>query len=257
MLKIIKELPKNTAIGEFAGRDSVAAIIKALEDETITNILPIASFAPTEYGDFEVLKSNYEQMVTRIQKLYGNGRKVHPLTYYSNPDLWSIINGRFLDFNVKNFGFYTPCIGCHAYLHLVRIPIALKLGSRIITGERESHDGRIKLNQTSEALDAYVKIAKHFNVDLIMPIRYMEDGDQVKDLIGWEWEEGKAHQSCAFSGNYIEPDGSVYYDKERVQSYLDGFLYPVCTVLGEELIKDEDVTRDQMIKAVRDRGGIF
>lgn len=257
VLNMIKDLPKNTVIGEFAGRDSVAAIIKALEDESITSVLPIATFAPTEYGDFDILKLNYEQMIKRIQEIYGNRKNIYPLTYYSNPDLWSIINGRFLDFNVKNFGFYTPCIGCHAYFHLVRIPLALKLGSRIISGERESHDGRIKLNQTSEALDAYIKIAKYFNVDLIMPIRYMEDGDKVKDLIGWEWEEGKAHQSCAFSGNYIDPDGSVYYDKNRIQTYLEGFLYPICKVLGEELIKDPDVTRDLMIKAIKDRSGLF
>ncbi len=257
MFNMIKDLPKDTVIGEFAGRDSVAAIIKALEDDTIINILPIASYAPTEYGDFEILKSNYEQMLIRIQKLYGDKKKIYPLMYYSNPDLWGIINGRFLDFNVKSFGFYTPCIGCHAYFHLLRVPIALKLGSKIISGERESHDGRIKLNQTAEALDSYIKIAKYFDVELIMPIRYMKDGNEIKDLIGWDWEEGKAHQSCAFSGNYQSPDGSVYYNKERVQKYLDGYLYPVCTVIGEELIKDENANREVMIKAIKDRGEIF
>ena len=43
--RIIKELPNDVVIGEFAGRDSVAAIIKALEDESINRILPVASFS--------------------------------------------------------------------------------------------------------------------------------------------------------------------------------------------------------------------
>ncbi len=257
MLNMIKDLPKDTVIGEFAGRDSVAAIMKALEDESIVNILPIASFAPTEYGDFDILKTNYEQMLLRIQKLYGDRKKIFPLLFYSNSNLWSVINGRFLDFNVKNFGVYTPCIGCHAYFHLVRIPLALKLGARIISGERESHDGRIKLNQTAESLDTYIKIAKHFGVELIMPIRHMKDGGEVKELIGWDWEEGKAHQSCAFSGNYLSVDGSVDYDKEKVNKYLDLFLYPICTVLGKVLIEDENASKDMMIKAIKERGGIF
>lgn len=55
--KEISALPPDTVIGEFAGRDSVAAILKALEDDSITNILPIATFAPTEYGDFEILEA--------------------------------------------------------------------------------------------------------------------------------------------------------------------------------------------------------
>ena len=29
----------------------------------------------------------------------------------------------------------------------IKVPIAIKVSNRIIAGERESHDGRIKLNQ--------------------------------------------------------------------------------------------------------------
>ncbi len=257
MLKIIKDLPKDTVIGEFAGRDSVAAIIKAIEDEEIVNILPVASFAPTEYGDFKILELNYEKMLTRIQKLYGDKKKIYPLQYYSNFNLWSLINGRFLDFNVMNFGVYTPCIGCHAYFHLVRIPLALKLGARIISGERESHDGRIKLNQTKETLDCYIKIAEYFGVELIMPIRHMKDGQDVKELIGWDWDEGKAHQSCAFSGNYKNIDGNVYYNKKKINNYLEKYLYPISKVLGEVLIEDENISKELMLRIIKERGGIF
>ena len=55
--EITEGLPKDTVVGEFAGRDSVAAIIKALEDDSIDKVLPVASFSPTEYGDFKSLES--------------------------------------------------------------------------------------------------------------------------------------------------------------------------------------------------------
>ncbi|MDD2447662.1 MAG: hypothetical protein PHY91_08255 [Tissierellia bacterium] len=47
----------------------MATILKAMEDNSINNILPIASFAPTEYGDFDILKSNFDQMVNRSKEL--------------------------------------------------------------------------------------------------------------------------------------------------------------------------------------------
>ena len=254
---LIKALPKDTVIGEFAGRDSVAAIFKAMEDDSINNILPIASFAPTEYGDFQVLESNYEKMVERAKHLYGKKKTIYPLITYSNFDLWSVLNGKFLYPLLKKFSFYTPCIGCHAYFHLIRVPIALRLGKRIISGERESHDGRIKINQTAEALDAYKRISKDLNVELIMPIRHMEDGDKVEKLIGWNWKEGKDHQRCAFNGNYTDLDGSVSYNKSEVEEYIDQYLYPACISLGELLINKGEPTREEMVEVLRDKGEVF
>lgn len=255
--EILKCLPKDTVIGEFAGRDSVAAIIKAVESDSINNILPIASFSPTEYGNFKSTESNYEMMVERIKTLYGSKKIIYPLTYYSNYDLWSVINGRFVDSIYKKYGFYSPCMGCHAYLHLIRVLISRKVGKKVICGERESHDGRIKINQSSHSIDTYVEIAKHFDVELLTPIRYMKDGNEVEKLIGWNWQEGHNHQSCAYSGNYSDVNGSVIYDENKIQEYLNNFLYPVCTWLGEMIIENENVTKEEMINYLKSRGGIF
>ena len=254
---LIKNYPKDTVIGEFAGRDSVAAILKAMEDSSVNNILPIASFAPTEYGDFDILESNYEKMVERAKELYGNSKTIFPLIYYSDFDLWSVLNGRFVDYILKKYEFYTPCMGCHAYFHLLRIPIAIKVSNRIIAGERESHDGRIKLNQIAECLDAYERIAKDLGTELMMPIRYMEDGDEVKKLIGWNWEEGKKHQTCAFSGNYKNIDDSVNYDKELVKKFIDDYLYPASIALGKLIINEENPTREKMVQALKNRGELL
>ena len=252
--KTLLTLPSDTVIGEFAGRDSVAAILKALEDDTINHILPIATFAPTEYGDFRILESNFNRMRNRVQAIYGDKKRIFPLVYYNNFDLWSVINGRLTDYLLKKFGFYTPCIGCHAYFHLVRIPIALKLGKRIIAGERESHDGRLKINQSAEALNSYKKIASHFAVDLLMPIRNWDNGDEVEQLIGWNWEEGEAHQTCAYNGNYSDIDGTVLYAKEKITAYLNEFLFPVCISLGNLLANNPGASKKQMLDELKKRG---
>lgn len=254
---LIKGLPQDTVIGEFAGRDSVAAILKAMEEDSINNILPIASFAPTEYGNFEILESNYNKMVERTKALYGNKKTIFPLIYYSNFDLWAVMNGRFVDSIIKKFNFYTPCVGCHAYFHLLRIPIALKLSKKIIAGERESHDGRIKINQSAEALNAYDRIAKDLKAELVMPIRHVADGDQIEKIIGWEWKEGKDHQRCAFSKNYVSIDGQVSYDKAALKEYIDKYLYPVCITLGELLVNKGEASLGEMIQSLKDRGDII
>ncbi len=254
---LIEKLPKDTIIGEFAGRDSVAAILKAMEDSSIRNILPVASFSPTEYGNIQILESNYEKMLHRTKELYGNRKTIYPLIYYSNFDLWTVINGRFVDYIIKKFGFYTPCIGCHAYFHLLRIAMALRLGKKIIAGERESHDGRIKINQRAEALKGYEKIARALGVELIMPIRYIEDGAEVERIIGWDWQEGKGHQTCAFSKNYIGPDGKVTYNKDMVEKFIDKYLYPVSVALGRLLIQEGESTKEKMLQTLMNRSGIF
>jgi hypothetical protein len=254
---IIKSIPSDTVIGEFSGRDSVAAILKALENPSINHILPVASFAATEYGEFQSLEKNYEQMVNRVDELYGKSKKILPLIYYSNPGLWSVINGRFVEEMNRKFGFYSPCIGCHAYFHLLRVPMALNLSKKIISGERESHDGRVKINQLGSSLDIYRRITEYFGVELLIPIQDMENGDEVKKLIGWNWDEGKDHPSCIYSKNYTDINGKTLYDKEKIDNYLNNFLYPICIRLGELLIEDENVDQETMINAIKEMSDIW
>jgi len=225
--KIFTKLPKDTVIGEFSGRDSAAAIVKSLEQPDINNILPVASFAGVEYGNAQVLKENHEYTAKRIEELFGKEKKLFPLIFYSNPSLWSVINGRFTSLLIKKYGFYTPCIGCHAYFHILRVPMALKLGKIIISGERESHDGRIKVNQLPLCLDSYKKILSCFGVDLIMPLQYLKEGKGVEKILGSSWEEGKSQPQCFFSGNYRDLNGESMIEEKQIKKFLEEFLEPV------------------------------
>ncbi len=248
--RLLASLPIKTVIGEFSGRDSVAAIIKAFEDNSIRHILPVASFAGTEYGDPGTLTENHTKLMERIKTFYGNDKKLYPLIFYSNPDLWSVINGRFTSLIIERFGFYTPCIGCHAYFHILRVPMALQLGKKIISGERESHDQKIKVNQLPLCLSFYKGILAEFEVELLFPLRGIQNGNEIENLIGWDWQEGKNHPECSYSGNYRNLEGKAVYEEEKINRFLEEFLGPVLKKVTQLYIDNQEIPRAELIKEV-------
>jgi len=248
--EILRELPPDTLIGEFSGRDSAAAIIKVMEQEEHSHLLPVASFAGTEYGDEGVLKENHEHTARRLHSLYGEKKNFYPLLFYSNPALWNIINGRFTSLVIEKYGFYTPCIGCHAYFHILRLPLALKLGKKIVSGERERHNGRLKVNQTPLCLDFYEDIISYFGAKLLLPLRHVHRGEEVEEILGWKWQEGKNHPDCVFSGNYRDLEGKTSIKKEQVQEYLEGFLKPVIIKVTAMFLENNNVSKEELLKEV-------
>ena len=230
---VLSKCNENTIIGEFSGRDSVAAIIKEMKNDTAIDILPIASFATTEYGDPSSLVENYNKLI----EMMGN-KKIHNLIYYSNPEIWRILNGRYISLLVEKYGFYNPCIGCHMYFHLLKIPYGIKFGKKVISGERELHETKVKVNQLGICLDAYIDVMKEFGIDLIMPIRYAEKSKEIESLIEWEWKEGKNHPECSLSGNYRDLKGKAMYDEKKLEKYIEEFLKPVSILIGRYLVGD-------------------
>ena len=162
---VLDDYHKETVIGEFSGRDSVAAILKAYEDG-VDYILPIATFAGTEYGNFETIIDNYNKLKKRVESLYGDQKKLYALLEYNDEKLWHLLNGRFASVLQSKFNFYNPCIGCHLYFHVTKLKYAKGLSGRIISGERESHDGRIKVNQLHETLEAYKSVLNSLGYEL-------------------------------------------------------------------------------------------
>ncbi len=207
------------AIVEIAGRDSVAAAVKSVEEESFTNLVPTYVYTGTEHGPWASVGEAVRRLSRRLPEV-----RVHDLVVLGSPGFWQALNGRFMSALISRYGLYTPCVGCHLYLHSVRIPLALSLGSvPIIAGERELHDDRIKLNQISEALDVYEKVGKHFGVPLLLPLRHIAEGDRIGEILGFEWQQGKEQLGCVFSGNYRRLDGSVYGTASQVQRYLEEF----------------------------------
>ncbi len=234
----------STVIGEFSGRDSVAAIIKAMEDESVSYILPIASFAGTEHGDFDVIYDNYLHLKKRIVELHGDSKTLYPLIEYSQEDIWAAMNGRPSTILINRFGFHSPCIGCHLYFHLTKIKFANALSGKIISGERESHDGRLKVNQLGKTLDAYIEVMTALGFELLMPLRHIVDGDVVEALIGWDWKEGLAHPECVLSGNYRDSKGKAVFEEDVLEAYLDAYIKPVGMVVGSYILEEQEAIHE-------------
>lgn len=144
-----------------------------------------------------------------------------------NPELWAALNGRYISSIYKEYGIYSPCLACHLYMHLCRVPLSLALNNiPIISGERNTHQGQIKLSQTPHAIDAYIEILSYAGIDLLMPIRHMEDNLQIENIVGEDWKQGERQLTCVFSGNYYNLDKEVFIDEILYKRYLEEFLVP-------------------------------
>lgn len=249
----LKNYNKDTIIGEFSGRDSVAAIMKVLENPNIKYILPIASFSGTEYGNYDQIYDNYEKMVNEINRKYNNEKIIYPLMEYNREDLWHLMNGRFLGVLSQKYEYVTPCIGCHLYFHLIKLNMAKQLSGKIISGERESHDGRIKLNQHKLTLEVFDKIMKSLDIELLSPLRNIENSESIENLIGFEWKEGKDHPACVLSGNYLDKNAKAILDEEKLERYLNEFIVPMGNLVGTQVIEGTqslEELKEEMLKLI-------
>jgi hypothetical protein len=217
-----REAASRLAIVEIAGRDSIAAALQAVEEGAYTDLLPTYAFTGTECGSLQDVEGAVARLSDRLP-----GIAVHELLLIGSSRFWQALNGRFIGEFISRFGFYSPCIGCHLYLHSVRIPLAVKLGGVvIISGERESHDGRVKINQISEAVERYQHLTKAFGIPLLLPLRHMTSGGEVERILGSGWEEGQDQLGCVLSGNYRMLNGNIGISREQVTAYLDEFAVP-------------------------------
>ncbi|MBA2847752.1 hypothetical protein G4V39_07090 [Thermosulfuriphilus ammonigenes] len=220
-LKELRKL-KGVAVAEIAGRDSLAAVLKATEEEDIRAILPTIAYTGTEFGDWNI---PYEKALS-LKNLKRKDIKVFKPIFLGDPRLWWRLCGRPLGQLIKKFGFYTPCLGCHLYLHIVRVPLARLIGARlIIAGERETHDGRIKLNQLPVALDAYESLLKEVGLRLVLPLRKVDSGAEIERILGRPWGEGAEQMSCVLSQNYLD-EAKRPVSEEGIEEILQNFLIP-------------------------------
>ncbi len=220
---------RDLCIGELAGRDSAAAIISAVEAGAM-DVLPTYVYTGTEYGDWAQLDENLTFLDRSLRR---KGARLHPPIVLGDPALWAAICGRFSGEIAVRYGPCGFCTGCHLYMHICRVPLALRIGSAvIISGERESHQGRIKLNQTAGALDAYAEVLSSVGIELSMPLRFEESNAEIEKIVGSDWPEGGRQLDCVLGRNYEGADGRLVCDMSRYGAFLSEFLVP----LGKQLL---------------------
>lgn len=220
----------NVAVAEIAGRDSFAAVIRACETNPIQAIVPTVAYTGTEYGNWEI---TFEKIEILRDRLRGSNIRLFGPVVLGSPRFWWKLCGRFATHFVKTSGYYSQCLGCHLYFHALRIPLAKKLNSSlIIGGERESHDGRIKINQTGMVLDIYQSFMKKYGIDLLLPIRYIQPGKEIESILGMHWDEGNQQLECVLNKNYQCINGSVSVVEKAVEDYF----YEFALKTAEEIV---------------------
>ena len=216
------------AIVEMAGRDSVAAAVKAVETKGFTDLLPTYVYTGTEYGPWSSVEAAVHRLRHRLPRT-----RIHGLLVLGSPRFWHALNGRFMRALFKRYGFYTPCVGCHLYLHAARIPLAVSLKAPVIAGERELHDGAVKVNQTATALDRYRDLAGRFEVPLLLPLRHIDQGKEIERILGFGWKQDDEQLGCVLSGNYRNSRNRVDITEEKVRTYLREFAFPLARRIVE------------------------
>ncbi|MDQ7786272.1 MAG: hypothetical protein RDU01_01570 [Thermodesulfovibrionales bacterium] len=214
---------ENVAIAEIAGRDSVAAVIRACRVRDIRAIVPTIAFTGTEYGNWKIPFGKTELMKEKLEK---EDIRVFSAIVLGSPRFWWKLCGRYTTELFKKYGYFTPCLGCHLYFHAIRIPLAKLLNCTVVIGgERESHDGKVKVNQTGVALDAYSEFLKSFDLELFMPLRNVHSGKEIEDILGQNWKEGEEQLACVLSKNYQDKDGKAIFDEAALKRYYHEFAF--------------------------------
>lgn len=241
------------AIAEISGADSIAAALRFAEENPGARLVPTYVATGTEFGDFSQIEGNItflrDELPKRGATLEGG------LLHSGDPALWRALNGRPAAQLADLFGRWLPCVGCHLYLHLMRIPAARNMGAEVvISGERERHDGRTKANQTPGALDAFVDVLAHAGVALALPVRRLAAEGAISELLGPRWPGGSPQLECVLSGNERELDGSCV--TSLPVGLLDDYIRPVGVAIVDEMARggnDWDATVSRVVASAAER----
>ena len=110
---------------------------------------------------------------------------------------------------------------------MMRIPIATYFGAtKFITGERELHGNRKKLNQLPEILSLFKDLLAKRGIELIQPIRKIKEDGEIFKLLGTEWKSAEPF-NCIFSKNYYDETGEISFDLHKIIKSITDFYFPL------------------------------
>lgn len=228
-------------IAEIAGKDSVSAVIKFMKENPGTVVIPTIVYTGTEYGDRE---SYYNSVRFLKDKSKESGVMWEDTIELTDGDFWNVLCARYQYMINQKYGFYTPCIACHLFAHLMRLPLLKKVGAEgIITGERHSHQGKLKANQHPMTIECFNNIFEKNGIRMIRPLVDISDTQVVNGYIGDRDIIAHANDiKCVLSGNLRGFD--LDKNLQGLKRYLDEFLFPVGNWCAEEMLKDSGNAAD-------------
>lgn len=216
---------RTAALVEVAGRDSMAAVLRASAGGSYQVLIPTVVYTGTEHGDRQAVIANARSL-SENPAVTGRATVLETVVLGS-PAWWNASASRYSSELHLRYGFNATCVACHMYLHAARVPLALSVGARaVISGERLSHDGRIKINQLEPALAAYRETCEGEGLELALPLERTEAGSEIDGIIGPGWPESRRQMCCVLADNYRDLSGGIIGREEDIAAYLDEFLVP-------------------------------
>lgn len=221
----MKGYNSKTIVAELAGKDSIAAIIKYAINNKGCYILPTIVSVPAEEQNYDDLSLHYMELKSYLSTL---GCYMYNPLMLKNDALWWELN-RPISELFNKYNFYSPCISCHAFVHYMRVPIAKQLSGKIITGERLSHNNKIKINQNDIVLKFYEDVFSDLDVEFIKPLYGISDTAYVDKIIEEFYTKYKIEDikyvKCYMSGNSnVQSNDDL--NNYRIKEYFNEFLVP-------------------------------
>lgn len=221
------------AIAEIADRDSIAAVVKIAREGKVKEVLPIADAVPPLYGD---LNKAFDEVFWLKQRVAEYDCKVHDLIFLEANNLYNTLVARYKNYLIARYGFYTPCLSCHLYFHSVRVPIVKALGgTKVIGGERKSHDGRIKVSQIPIAVEYYAKAVRALGGELVLPLWEIEN---TKEIIKMTYPDNP-QLSCMFKETYGTLPERIKHDDMKLRAFFHEFAIPLDIRLINAMTSEE------------------
>ncbi len=241
------------AVAEISGADSIAAALRFCEgNPDVRTLLPTYVHTGTEFGDFDGIGRNLAFLDSELKTRLGV--TLLPLEESAEPALWWALNGRFGSVLAARYGAWVPCVGCHLYLHLMRVPVALRTDAvAVVSGEREWHGAGRKPNQGEGALDAYTAVLASADVRLELPVRHVVERVEIEAILGERWIGGSPQMECVLSGNYRGIDGECAV-ASLPTAFFDEFLVPAGVKLAAALTAGDTGYAGIVAGVLRDAG---
>lgn len=241
---------EDITIAEIADRDSIAASLKAVKDHGIKELLPVADDIPPQYGN---LNKAFNEVFWLKKEAEKYGAKIHDLVFLESDEIYNILTTRYSKELIKHYGFFAPCMSCHLYFHTIRVPLVRALGgTRVVGGERNSHDGRMKVSQIPIAIDYYKKAVEELGGELVLPIRDIESTEEIIQL---SYKENP-QLSCMFKEMYGNIPQSIMENEGLLKKFLSEFAVPLDLKVINELTSKPvvDLTKvsDEYVESLLD-----
>lgn len=218
-------------IASIAGFDSVAATVLAVRSGDFRSVLPTIVLTGTEYGDV----GSVAQSVRVLRSALEGQAHVHEPLWLTSPTLWSALNGRFMGELLDRYPGWSPCVACHLYVQMCRIPLAWALGTtHIVAGDRASHDGRRKLSQIEYVMTAMTEVLGLAGIALHLPLYRSLDTAAIAEVTGLAETNSFGFPDCLLSGNYRRLGDGHQEPVFNAQEYVDEFMRPVASAIVRE-----------------------